>query len=312
MSAGERSSSWREVPAASAWVEMEERVLALWRERDVFRRSLEERRGAPPYVFYEGPPTANGRPGAHHVLSRVFKDIYPRFQTMRGRFVDRRGGWDCHGLPVEIEVEKRLGISGKPQIEAYGIAEFNALCRESVVAYVDEWERLTERIGFWIDTERAYRTMDADYIESVWWSLAELFRRDLLYQSDKVVPYCPRCGTALSSHEVALGYEEVEDPSVYVRFPLARRARHVAAGLDHHPVDAPGQPGGGGQPRRRLRRGGGRGGDADPGRGPGRARPRRGRPRRPPGARAGAGGARATSPRSRTSTGRTRSWPPTS
>jgi isoleucyl-tRNA synthetase len=217
---GERSSPWREVPAASDWVAMEERVLAFWRERDVFRRSLDLRRGAPPFVFYEGPPTANGPPYAHHVLSRVFKDIFPRFQTMRGRFADRRGGWDCHGLPVEIEVEKRIGISGKPQIEAYGIAEFNALCRESVLAYVDEWERLTERIGFWIDTERAYRTMDADYIESVWWSLAELYRRDLLYQSDKVVPYCPRCGTALSSHEVALGYEEVDDPSIYVRFPL--------------------------------------------------------------------------------------------
>ena len=145
---------------------MEERVLAFWRERDVFARSLSERAGAEPFVFYEGPPTANGRPGSHHVLSRVFKDIFPRFQTMRGRFVDRRGGWDCHGLPVEIEVEKRLGISGKPQIEAYGIAEFNALCRESVVTYLDEWERLTERIGFWIDTDRAYRTMDTDYIES--------------------------------------------------------------------------------------------------------------------------------------------------
>ena len=214
------SGRWREVPPASGWVAMEERVLDFWRERNVFQRSLEGRRGEPPYVFYEGPPTANGPPVAHHVLSRVFKDIYPRFHTMRGRFVDRRGGWDCHGLPVEIEVEKRLGISGKPQIEAYGIAEFNALCRESVLTYVDEWERLTERIGFWIDTARAYRTMDSEYIESVWWSLAELHRRDLLYQSDKVVPYCPRCGTALSSHEVALGYEEVDDPSVYVRFRL--------------------------------------------------------------------------------------------
>jgi isoleucyl-tRNA synthetase len=217
----ERSSRWREVPPAADWVATEERTLAFWRERDVFHRSLDARRGAPPYVFYEGPPTANGPPFAHHVLARVFKDVYPRFHTMRGRFVDRRGGWDCHGLPVEIEIEKRLGISGKPQIEAYGIAEFNALCRESVVAYVDEWERLTERIGFWVDTERAYRTMDAGYIESVWWSLAELHRRGLLYQSDKVVPYCPRCGTALSSHEVALGYEEVDDPSVDVRFPLA-------------------------------------------------------------------------------------------
>ena len=211
---------WREVPPAAAWGEMEERVLAFWRDRDVFPRSMRQREGRPPFVFYEGPPTANGRPGAHHVLSRVFKDIFPRFQTMRGRFVDRRGGWDCHGLPVEIEVEKRLGISGKPQIEAYGIAEFNALCRESVVAYLDEWERLTERIAFWVDTDRAYRTMDPDYIESVWWSLAELYRRDLVYRSDKVVPYCPRCGTALSSHEVAVGYMDIEDPSVYVRFPL--------------------------------------------------------------------------------------------
>lgn len=214
------SGGWREVPPAAAWGEMEERVLAFWRERDVFRRSLRERSGAEPFVFYEGPPTANGRPGSHHVLSRVFKDIFPRFQTMRGRFVDRRGGWDCHGLPVELEVEKRLGISGKPEIEAYGIAEFNALCRESVLTYLDEWERLTERIGFWIDTDRAYRTMDSDYIESVWWSLAELFDRGMLFRSDKVVPYCPRCGTALSSHEVALGYQDVDDPSVYVRFPL--------------------------------------------------------------------------------------------
>ncbi|WP_217914325.1 isoleucine--tRNA ligase [Miltoncostaea marina] len=212
---------WREVPPASAWGEMEGRVLAFWRERNVFERSLENRRGAQPWRFFEGPPTANGRPGSHHVLARVFKDIFPRFQTMRGRFVDRRGGWDCHGLPVELEVEKRLGISGKPQIEAYGIAEFNALCRESVVAYVDEWERLTERIGFWVDTGRAYRTMDTDYIESVWWSLARLFRENRLYRSGKVVPYCPRCGTALSSHEVALGYMDVEDPSVFVRLPLA-------------------------------------------------------------------------------------------
>ena len=220
MSTDAPSGSWREVPPAAEWRAMEEGVLAFWRERGIFARSLSERAGAEPFVFYEGPPTANGRPGSHHVLSRVFKDIFPRFQTMRGRFVNRRGGWDCHGLPVEIEVEKRLGISGKPQIEAYGIAEFNALCRESVVTYLDEWERLTERIGFWIDTDRAYRTMDTDYIESVWWSLAELYRRGLLYRSGKVVPYCPRCGTALSSHEVAQGYQDVDDPSVYVRFRL--------------------------------------------------------------------------------------------
>jgi len=202
---------------------MEERVLTFWRDEQIFARSVAERRGGEPYVFYEGPPTANGRPGAHHVLSRVFKDVFPRFHTMRGRFVERRGGWDCHGLPVELEVEKRLGISGKPEIEAYGIAEFNQQCRDSVLTYLEEWERLTERIGFWIDTKRAYRTMDTPFIESVWWSLAELNKRNLIYESDKVVPYCPRCGTALSSHEVALGYKDVEDPSIYVLFPLVDR-----------------------------------------------------------------------------------------
>ncbi len=212
--------AWRAVGPASEWGAMEERVLALWRERDVFARSLALRAGGPPFVFYEGPPTANGRPGAHHALSRVFKDIFPRFQTMRGRYVERKAGWDCHGLPVELEVERQLGISGKPEIEAYGIAEFNARCRESVMVYLDEWERLTERIGFWLDFEHAYRTMDASYIQSVWWGLRELWDRGLVYESDKVVPYCPRCGTALSSHEVAQGYEEVDDPSAWVRFPL--------------------------------------------------------------------------------------------
>ena len=214
-------SGWRTPGPAGEWLAMEDRVLRFWQDNDVFHRSVERRRGAPPYVFYEGPPTANGRPGSHHVLSRVFKDIFPRFHTMRGRYVERRGGWDCHGLPVELEVEKQLGISGKPEIEEYGIADFNRRCRESVLTYLEEWERLTARIGMWIDTDRAYRTMDTPFIESVWWSLAELAKRDLVFESDKVVPYCPRCGTALSSHEVALGYQDVEDPSVYVRFPLA-------------------------------------------------------------------------------------------
>jgi isoleucyl-tRNA synthetase len=199
---------------------MEQAVLERWRAERVFERSLESRADGEPFVFYEGPPTANGRPGSHHVLSRVFKDVFPRFQTMRGRYVARKGGWDCHGLPVELEVEKALGISGKPQIEAFGIAEFNARCRESVQGYLDEWERLTERIGFWVDTASAYRTMDSPYIESVWWSLKTLWERGLVYEADKVVPYCPRCGTALSSHEVALGYADVDDPSAYVRFPL--------------------------------------------------------------------------------------------
>jgi isoleucyl-tRNA synthetase len=200
---------------------LEEEVLARWRERDVFGESLRLREGAPAWVFYEGPPTANGPPGAHHVLSRVFKDIYPRYRTMRGFRVERKGGWDCHGLPVEIAVEQELGISSKAEIEAYGIAEFNARCRASVFAYLEEWNRLTERIGFWIDLEHAYRTLDEGYIESVWWALAQIDARGLLYEGHKVVPYCPRCGTALSSHEVALGYRDVVDPSVYVRLPVS-------------------------------------------------------------------------------------------
>jgi isoleucyl-tRNA synthetase len=208
------------VDPKQSFPELEERVLARWRERDVFRRSLANRERAEVWSFYEGPPTANGRPGSHHVLSRVFKDIYPRYRTMRGYRVPRKAGWDCHGLPVEIEVEKALGISSKQEIEEYGIAEFNRRCRESVFEYVEEWNRLTERIGFWLDLDDPYVTLENDYIESVWWSLRRLWDEERLYEGHKVVPYCPRCGTALSSHEVALGYEDVEDPSIYVRFPL--------------------------------------------------------------------------------------------
>ena len=199
---------------------LEERVLERWRERDVFRESVRRREGAPPFVFYEGPPTANGRPGAHHVLARVFKDVFPRYRTMTGHQVHRKAGWDCHGLPVELAVEKELGISTKPEIEAYGIAEFNQRCRESVLAYIDEWNALTERIGFWVDTDDAYFTLSDEYVECVWWSLKQVWDKGLLYQGYKVVPYCPRCGTALSSHEVALGYKDVHDPSVFVRFPV--------------------------------------------------------------------------------------------
>ncbi|HEV7770174.1 MAG TPA: isoleucine--tRNA ligase, partial [Solirubrobacterales bacterium] len=200
--------------------ELEERVLARWRADDVFGRSLEARADAPVWSFYEGPPTANGKPGSHHVLARVFKDVYPRYKTMCGFRVPRKAGWDCHGLPVELEVEKQLGISSKQEIEEFGIAEFNQRCRESVFEYVEDWNRLTERIGFWIDLDDPYVTLEDDYIESVWWSLKKLWDEDRLYEGHKVVPYCPRCGTALSSHEVALGYEDVEDPSIYVRLPL--------------------------------------------------------------------------------------------
>jgi isoleucyl-tRNA synthetase len=210
----------RAVDARRELAQLELEVLERWRERDVFAQSLRVRADAPPWVFYEGPPTANGRPGLHHVLARVFKDIYPRYKTMRGYRVERKGGWDCHGLPVEIGVERELGLKSKADIEQYGIGPFNAKCRESVFTYLQEWNRLTERIGFWIDLEHAYRTLDASYVESVWWALATIHARGLLYEGHRVVPYCYRCGTALSSHEVALGYRDVVDPSVYVRLPV--------------------------------------------------------------------------------------------
>ena len=200
--------------------ELERRIMEFWREADVFHRQLEQRRDGPLWVFYEGPPTANGQPGLHHTESRTFKDVYPRFKAMTGHNVPRKAGWDCHGLPVELEVEKEIGTRTKRDIEAYGIAEFNRRCRESVTRYVDDWERLTERLGFWIDTDDAYRTMDTSYIESVWWSLKRLHERGLLFEADKVTTYCPRCGTALSDAETAMGYTEVEDPSVFVLFRL--------------------------------------------------------------------------------------------
>ncbi|MGZ8734222.1 MAG: class I tRNA ligase family protein, partial [Acidimicrobiia bacterium] len=181
---------------------LEKRVLTRWREDDVFAASLRKRADAPHWVFYEGPPTANGRPGLHHVLARSFKDLFPRFQTMRGHLVERKAGWDCHGLPVEVEVEKELGFSGKPMIEDFGIEAFNQRCRESVHRYVEDWSALTSRIGMWLDTSDAYWTLSNSYIESVWWLFNQLWDKSLLYEGVKVVPYCGRCGTALSSHEL--------------------------------------------------------------------------------------------------------------
>jgi isoleucyl-tRNA synthetase len=200
---------------------LERAQLAFWKERDIFRRTMDERRDGPRYVFYEGPPTANGKPGSHHVLARVFKDMFPRYKTMRGCYSLRRGGWDTHGLPVEIEVEKELGLQHKHEIEEYGIARFNQKCKESVFRYIKEWEELTERIAFWASMEEAYVTFTNDYIQSVWWILRQYWDKDLLYQGHKVVPYCPRCGTPLSSHEVNLGYKDnTPDPSVFVRFAV--------------------------------------------------------------------------------------------
>ena len=199
---------------------MEEGVLRFWKSQDIFQKSLTTREGGPEYVFFEGPPTANGKPGVHHVLARAFKDIFPRYKTMNGYHVSRRGGWDTHGLPVEIEVEKKLGFTNKQQIEDYGIGKFNKMCKDSAFTYIQEWERLTDRIAFWVDLDTAYVTYKDEYVESVWWILKQLWEKELLYQGFKVIPYCPRCGTPLSDHEVALGYAEAEDPSIYVRMPL--------------------------------------------------------------------------------------------
>ncbi|MCZ6755294.1 MAG: isoleucine--tRNA ligase, partial [Gemmatimonadetes bacterium] len=200
---------------------LEEELLQTWQRERLFEQTREATRGAESFVFYEGPPTANGRPGIHHVFSRTIKDLICRFQTMQGRDVTRIAGWDTHGLPVEIEVEKRLDLRGKRDIERYGVAEFNALCRESVFKYQSEWEHLSDRIGYWLDYQHPYVTCTNEYVESVWWVLARLHQRNLLYRGHKVLPYCPRCGTVLSSHELALGYEDVTTNSIYVTFPLA-------------------------------------------------------------------------------------------
>jgi isoleucyl-tRNA synthetase len=211
----------RQVDPQASFPQLELEVLDRWRRRDVFAESLRRREGAPSWGFYEGPPTANGPPFAHHVLARVFKDIFPRYKTMCGYYVERKGGWDCHGLPVELAVEEELGFSSKADIERFGVAEFNARCREKVLSHVEDWNRLTERIGFWIDLEHAYRTLDPAYIESVWWALKTIYDKGLLYEELKVVPYCPRDETTLSSHELGQpgAYRDVIDPSVYVKLP---------------------------------------------------------------------------------------------
>ncbi len=200
--------------------EVEEKILKYWQEEKIFQKSLDNRNNAPHFVFYEGPPTANGRPGIHHVMSRTIKDVVCRYKTMKGFYVSRKAGWDTHGLPVEIEVEKQLNIDGKEGIEAYGIDKFNEKCKESVFNYKNEWDDLTKRIAFWLDLENPYITFQNDYIESVWWILKNLFDRDLIYKGFKILPYCPRCETPLSSHEVSQGYKEVKDPSIYVKFQM--------------------------------------------------------------------------------------------
>ena len=212
-----------EIP--DALLELEEETLGRWRSEDLFHQTLEATEDGEPFVFFEGPPTANGKPGLHHIISRTIKDLVCRLRTMEGRSVTRIAGWDTHGLPVEIEAEKRLGISGKPEIEALGIAEFNEACRSSVFTYKEDWENLSERIGYWLDYSRPYVTFHSSYVESVWWILKQLADRGLLYKGYKSVPYCPRCGTALSSHEVAQGYKDIEDSSPPLPLPVAHAGR---------------------------------------------------------------------------------------
>jgi len=210
------------LPAQVDLPALEHEILARWQDAGIFERSLKQTAGGPAWIFYEGPPTANGLPGAHHVEARTFKDLFPRFKTMQGRHVPRQAGWDCHGLPVEVAVEKELGLTGKRDIEAYGVAEFNARCRESVLRYVDAWLDMSRRMGYWADTEHAYRTMDPGYVESVWWSLKAIYEQGLLVRDFRISPYCPRCGTPLSDHEMGQEdvYQTVSDPAITVRFGL--------------------------------------------------------------------------------------------
>jgi isoleucyl-tRNA synthetase len=223
------------VSSKVSFPQLEERILRFWKDARIFEKTSQIREGAPQFTLYDGPPTVNGNPGIHHVLSRVYKDIIPRYKTMRGFSVFRKAGWDTHGLPVELEVEKNLGFSNKAQIEEYGIAEFNARCRESVMGYLQRWEELTERIGFWLDMGHPYITFDNGYVESCWWTIKQLWDNGLVYQGYRVTPHCPRCGTSLSSHEVALGYDETEDPSVYIKFEWDSNQGNIPAALSELP-----------------------------------------------------------------------------
>jgi len=226
------------MPAELTADALEQEVLARWTRDGVFAAAQAQRADAPAWVFYEGPPTANGKPGIHHVFARTVKDLFCRHRAMLGHHVPRKAGWDTHGLPVEIEVEKQLGISGKQDIERIGVAEFNRRCRESVWTYKGDWEDVSARMGYWLDYDDPYVTYTNDYVESVWWALKTLYERRvdvdgapqrLLYQGHKILPYCARCGTALSSHELAQGYQDVEDPSVYVALDLEDGRRKTDA-----------------------------------------------------------------------------------
>lgn len=218
---------YKKVDSTRSFVDMEKDVLKLWEEKDIIQKSFDSNQDGEYFTFYDGPPTANGKPHIGHVITRVIKDIIPRYKVMKGYKVPRKAGWDTHGLPVELEVEKALGISGKPQIEEYGVEDFIKKCKDSVFTYSNEWKQMSERLGYWVDMENPYVTYHNDYIESVWWALKQIWEKDLLYKGHKIVPYCPRCGTALSSHEVAQGYKDVKDSSVYVKFKLKNEDKYI-------------------------------------------------------------------------------------
>ncbi len=214
---------YRKVDTSLNFVGREQEVIGFWKENHIFEKSIKKNEGGEEFSFFDGPPTANGKPHIGHILTRVMKDIIPRYQTMKGKHVLRKAGWDTHGLPVELEVEKSLGLDGKKQIETYGIRAFNEQCKRSVWKYTDEWRKMSERVGYWVDMDNPYVTYHDDYIESVWWALKEIHKKGLLYKGHKIVPYCPRCGTALSSHEVAQGYKTVKETSAVARFAVKGR-----------------------------------------------------------------------------------------
>ena len=200
------------------FLERENVIEKFWKDNNIVEKSLKQREGCPTYTFYDGPPTANGKPHVGHVLTRVIKDMIPRYRTMKGYYVPRKAGWDTHGLPVELEIEKKIGINGKEQIENYGIEPFVKQCKESVWQYKSMWEEFSSKVGFWVDMEHPYITYENNFIESEWWALKEIFKKGLLYKGFKIVPYCPRCGTPLSSHEVAQGYKTVKEKSAIAKF----------------------------------------------------------------------------------------------
>jgi len=214
---------YKKVDTSLNFLDREKQILEYWKENGIFEQNIAKNQDGGEFTFYDGPPTANGKPHIGHILTRVIKDIIPRYQVMKGKHCLRKAGWDTHGLPVELEVEKMLGIDGKQEIEKYGIEPFIAKCKESVWKYKGEWEKMSDRVGYWADMNEPYVTYDDNYIESVWWAIKTIAEKGLLYKGHKIVPYCPRCGTALSSHEVAQGYKDVKEISVFVKFKMKGR-----------------------------------------------------------------------------------------